>query len=357
MKYSRSRSLQTRFVALPLVFAAVGCSSTPTPTEKTDAAYQAEIAEGMQSSIAGELENWRAAAASLCDAAPTPTGRGWDAKLDADAISAMKTAWRKARVPYEHVEGAVAPLFPEFDAATDARYDDFLSELGETGDTALFDDQGVTGMHAIERILWADAIAPEVVTFESALPGYVVAAFPATEAEASSFKLKLCARLVADITTLQGQWKPAKLDIGAAFQGLISLMNEQQEKVNKASTGQEESRYSRMTLADIHSNLDGTETIYALFQPWLLSKKGDEADKGITAGFKVLHAAYDANPGDTIPSPPATWSATPTEADLATPFGKLFTAVTDAVDPTRDGSVVFEMNEAAGVMKLPGFEE
>ena len=155
------------------------------------------------------------------------------------------------------------------------------------------------------------------------------------------------------MTTLQDQWKPAKLDIGAAFQGLISLMNEQHEKVNKASTGQEESRYSRMTLADIHSNLDGTEKIYALFQPWLLSKKGVDADKGITAGFEALHAAYNANPGDTIPAPPATWSATPTEADLATPFGKLFQAVTVAVDPKRDGAVVFEMNEAAGVMPTP----
>ena len=351
-----SRSIRICLAALPLVFAAVGCSSDPTePTAKTDEEFRAEIATGMQASIATEIDSWLADSTALCAAAPTPTGRGWDAKLDAEAITAMKAAWRKARASYEHIEGAVAPLFPELDAATDARYDDFLSELS-SGDANLFDETGVTGMHAIERILYSDSIAAEVVTFEKGLPGYVAASFPATEADAASFKTKLCAQLVTDVTTLRDQWKPAKLDIGAAFQGLISLMNEQHEKVNKASTGQEESRYSRLTLADIHANLAGTKTIYALFQPWILSKDGGAAaDKGITAGFKELQIAYEESPGDTIPSPPATWSATPSAEDLATPFGKLFQAVTVAVDPTRDGSVVFEMNEAASVVKLPGF--
>jgi iron uptake system component EfeO len=349
------RFISSCFVALSLF--ATGCSDAATPDGKSDAEYQAEIADGMQSSINEEIGAWLTSAKALCEAAPATTGRGWDATQDAASIKAMKDAWKTARTHYEHIEGAVAPLFPELDGATDARYDDFLSELGEKGDADLFDDQGVTGMHAIERILYSDGIPSEVTAFESKLTGYVAASYPATEAEAASFKTKLCGRLVTDIGTLQDQWKPAKLDIGAAFQGLISLMNEQHEKVNKASTGQEESRYSRMTLADIHSNLDGTEKIYALFQPWILSKGGEAADKGITDGFKALHVAYDANPGDTIPSPPATWSATPSAEDLATPFGKLFEAVSVAVDPTRDGSVVFEMNEAASVMGLPGFEE
>jgi iron uptake system component EfeO len=349
-----SRSIRNCLAALPLLVAA-GCSSSP--VEKTDADYQKEIADGMQASIAVEIDTWLAASKSLCEAAPSPQGRGWDAKLDADAITAMKAAWRKARTSYEHIEGAVAPLFPELDAATDARYDDFLSELGDKGDANLFDNQGVTGMHGVERILYADAIPAEVTAFEKPLLGYVVAAYPATEADAASFKGKLCEQLVTDITTLREQWKPAKLDIGAAYQGLISLMNEQHEKVNKASTGQEESRYSRLTLADIHANLQGTETIYALFQPWILSKDGGAAaDKGISAGFKELHTAYDATPGDTIPTPPATWSATPSAEDMATPFGKLFEAVSVAVDPTREGSVVFEMNKAAGVVGLPGFK-
>lgn len=342
--------------AAMLSLALAGCSDAA--TVKTDADYQAEIAGSMQAAIAVEIDGWLAASRSLCDAAPLPVGRGWDAALDAAAIAAMKAEWRTARVRYEHIEGAVAPLFPELDAATDARYDDFLAELGAAGDPVLFDDRGVTGMHAIERILYAPTIPAEVTSFEAPLPGYVAARFPSNAAEASSFKLELCARLVADVTTLQGQWKPAKLDIGAAFEGLISLMNEQREKVNKAATGQEESRYSRMTLADIHANLEGTETIYALFQPWIATKsKGPAADRGITAGFAALRVAYDATPGDTIPAPPATWSAEPSAKDRATPFGRLFEAVTFAADPAREGSIVFEMNEAAGVLGLPGFAD
>jgi iron uptake system component EfeO len=349
-----NRSLTIAGCAAMLALNVTGCSNGA--AAKADADYQAEIADGMQAAVAAEIDGWLAASRSLCDAAPLPKGRGWDAALDGGAIAKMKASWRSARVRYEHIEGAVAPLFPELDAATDARYDDFLSELGPAGDPDLFDDQGVTGMHAIERILYAPTVPAEVTSFEAPLPGYVAASFPRTEAEASSFKLKLCARLVADVSTLRDQWEPAQLDIGAAFEGLISLMNEQHEKVNKAATGQEESRYSRMTLADIHANLAGTEAIYALFQPWILSKaKGRAVDEGITAGFASLRAAYDATPGDTIPEPPATWSAAPSAADRATPFGLLFDAVTFAVDPAREGSIVFEMNAAAGVLGLPGF--
>ena len=42
------------------------------------------------------------------------------------AIAAMTAAWVRARTAYEHIEGALAPLFPDLDAAIDARYDDFL---------------------------------------------------------------------------------------------------------------------------------------------------------------------------------------------------------------------------------------
>jgi iron uptake system component EfeO len=66
-----------------------------------------------------------------------------------DELAAMKTAWRKTRVAYEHIEGALAPIFPDVDFAIDARYDDYLSELGPTADADPFDGEGVTGMHGI----------------------------------------------------------------------------------------------------------------------------------------------------------------------------------------------------------------
>ena len=53
------------------------------------------------------------------------------------------------------------------------------------------------------------------------------------------------------------------LDVTQAFGGLVDLMNEQQEKVNKASSGEEESRYSQRTMDDLRENLLGTTNIYA----------------------------------------------------------------------------------------------
>lgn len=336
-----------------LAVTAFGCSSGPTDDE-----YSKEVTDGMQASISSELETWHASAVELMNAAPTPAGRGWDEELDAADITSMRDAWRKTRLSYEHIEGALAPLFPDIDAATDARYEDFLVELGNEADPDPFDGEGVTGMHAAERILFADVTPEAVVTFEAGLPGYTKAEFPSTEAQAKSFKEKLCAQLVSDIELMQSQWTSAQIDLPGAFDGLISLMNEQHEKVNKAATGEEESRYSQKTLADLRANLEGSRTIYALFQPWITSKEGGEAiDANIQKGFETLDTAYTAPTGDAIPAPPETWSsATPSEADLKTPFGELFTAVSTAVDPERDGSVVDEMNDAAGALGFPQFQ-
>src|SRR5262249_29257539 len=162
--------------------------------------------------------------------APLTSGRGWDAAQDGAAIAAMKDAWVRARNAYEHVEGAFVSLFPDIDNSLDARYDDFMTQLiGTGGDSNLFDDKGGTGLHAVERILYSSTTPQRVVDFEKTLPGYVAARFPNSAAEASDFKTKLCAKVVADAGELRAQWTPAKIDIAVAFQGLNSLMNEQRE--------------------------------------------------------------------------------------------------------------------------------
>jgi iron uptake system component EfeO len=333
-----------------------GCSSETAGT--TPDSYEKQVTDGMRATIAADLAKEKQAAIELMNAAPTPKGRGWDAKEDAQAISTMKAAWQRARTAYERVEGAVAPLFPDIDMATDARYDGFLTALGGQGDPNLFDDSGVTGLHAIERIVYSDQIPASVVAFEETLPGYAPAAFPATEAEAAEFKAKLCQKLVDDIAEVEAAWGSAELDLDGAFGGLIALMNEQREKVKLAATGEEESRYSQRTLADLRDNLEGTRTAYALFAPWIRSKGGEDADMAVTSGFEALAKAYDAEPGDAIPAPPPTWSSIdPSEEDLATPFGELFSVVTTAVDPNREGSIVDEMNDAARLLGYPQLVE
>ena len=330
----------------------VACSDSA----KTDADYQAEIVVSIHDSIETDLADLVQAAKDLQTAAPT---HAWNATTDATAIASMLTAWKKARVGYEHVEGATAPLYGDLDITMDARYDDYLSTLGAAGDQDLFDDKGVTGMHGIERILYAPQIRQEVISFEDTLPGYKAAAWPATDGEAMEFKTKLAQKLIDDATSLHDSWKPAAADLAQAYSGLVGLMNEQKEKVNLAASGEEESRYANITLFDLRNNLEGTTKIYALFQPWAQSKaNGKDADTKIEAKLAALTSLYAATSGDALPAVPADWSNdNPTAANLATPFGMLWDAVHKDVDPSADGSVVFEMNKIAVALGYPQFVE
>jgi iron uptake system component EfeO len=330
-------------------FAGAGCGSTP-PADPS-----AKALTDVKAYVQQNLDALSAAVTELQTAAPAPDADGWNATADRAAVDAMRASWRKARVAYEHVEGAIAVLFPELDASTDERYDGFLSE---GADDNLFDDKGVTGIHGIERILWADAIPPEVKTFEEGLVGYKAAAFPATAAEATDFKSKLCARLVADVKTMRDQFAPLALDTAAAYRGVIGSMNEQIEKVDKAATGEEESRYARYTLADMRANVEGGVQTYAAFSPWVLQKGGADLDAQIKAGFKRIQDKYASYQGDTLPAVPPTWSSmNPTATDLTTPFGQLFQLLKKEADPAMQGLLVNSMNKSADLLGIPQLPE
>ncbi len=333
----------------------------------TDLQQQALVVTGLHDLLLTDLNNLKKAAQDLQAAAPD---HAWDALADAAAITAMRAAWGRSRTAYEHIEGALAPLFPDLDQSIDFRYDDFLAAL-PNGDTNLFDDQGVTGMHAQERILWAKETRDSVVTFEASLPGYQVATWPSTAEQASDFKNKLSAKVVADAQKFIDSWQPANIDLQQAFVGLISLMNEQHEKVLKASSREEESRYSQTTMKDIRDNLAGTKNAYELFRPWLKTKtssavredagitsNGVETDTAIEAGFSTLSTLYAATSGDAFPPVPATWSGeTPSDADLKSPFGLLYAGVVAATNTETLPSVVLSMNHAAALLGFPEFEE
>jgi iron uptake system component EfeO len=319
------------------------CGDDDKSTPKTDADFRAEVVTSMQSSISADLSDLVAAATELQTVAPT---HAWNKDTDKAAIEAMIAAWRKTRVAYEHVEGATAPIFGDLDFTMDARYDDYMLDLKGAGDPNPFDGEGVTGMHGIERILFSPTIRTEVVTSESMLDGYAPAAFPATDDEALSFKNELCQKLIDDAKTLHDSWTPQQIDIDFAFGGLVGLMNEQGEKVDLAATGEEESRYANLTMFDLRNNLAGTTKIYGLFRPWIQSKDGGmSADTMVEAKLTALDTLYTSIKSDAIPEVPlATWSSdSPSAADLATDFGKLWKAIRDAVNPAASGSVVFEM--------------
>jgi iron uptake system component EfeO len=320
-----------------------------------EAEQRARVEREMKALIMGRVETWEKASRELQAQAPLTVGRGWDRERDASAIANMKKAWHEGRVAYELVEGAVAPLFPESDTATDARYDDYLATLGAVGDADAFDDSGVVGMHGIERILWADQVPREVVEFEQGVPGYRPAAFPRTDAEAAAFKQKLAAKLVADVEKLRPELEPLRLDVAFAFHGLIDLSTEMVEKIDRASTGQEESRYAQATLRDLRANRLGCFEAYQIFRPWLQTRpSGRELDAMILAGFQRLEAAFGAVPGDAIPRPPAGWSAlAPKETDMKSPFGAMYKAVRTESNEKITGSLRHGLTAVAEQLGLP----
>ncbi|HEX8107985.1 MAG TPA: EfeM/EfeO family lipoprotein [Kofleriaceae bacterium] len=323
---------------------------------KTDADFRAEVTASMHTAMTQNLADMVQAARELQAAAPI---RGWNVVTDAAAVNKMRDAWRRVRVAWEQLEGAVTPMFPDLDASMDSRYEDFLLAPGAQGDLYLFDAHGVIGMHAIERILFAPITRSEVVAFESTLPGYKQSAYPATDNEAVAFKTQLVQRLIDDATQLQSDWKPEDLNIAAAYQGLVSLMAEQRDKVNLAATGAEESRYSNITLADLRNNLAGTHTAYDLFREWIYSKSSAvSSDDKIQARFSTLKDVYSTTTttsGDALPEVPAGWDpANPSPDALKTPYGTLWREVHASVDPNSEGSVVFEMKKIGELLGFTG---
>jgi iron uptake system component EfeO len=340
-------------LAVAALLAHVACSSPAT----TDAQFQAKIVVDMHQLLLGNVQALNQAARDLQAAAPTPIGRGWDA-TDQAAVSSMENAWKNMRTAWEASEGVIAPLFPDLDASMDSRYDELLMAIGPAGDPDLFDGQGVTGMHAVERILFAPVIPPGVIAQEAMLPGYVAAAWPATQDQAAEFKTKLCQRLVDDTQTLVNMWEPRAIDLNQAFDGLTSLMNEQKEKVSLAAQHEEESRYSQRTMGDLRDNLAGTRAAYDLFTPWLETKPGGlEINSEVEQALDRLGQTYSTVYGDAIPTPPPTLDPTMplSVTDQSTPFGMLYVAVVQEVDPTYTGSCVDSMNHVATTLGLPPF--
>jgi iron uptake system component EfeO len=335
------------------ILAVAGCASP----EKSDGQFKAEIVAGMHQLVLARIQGLNQAARDLQLAAPSPVGRGWDATLDQQQIAAMTDAWVRTRSNWEQAEGILSCLLPDLDTALDSRYEDMIAPLGAAGDPSAFDGLNVVGMHAIERILFAPGTPPAVIAYEASLVGSSAAAWPATEADAAEFKSGLSQRLVDDTQSLLDRWKPLAIDLPNVFLGITGLMSAQAEKVALTAHFQEESRYSQKTMADLRSNLVGTQGVYALFRPWLETKTyGTALDSSASGALNGLAETYAAVPGDALPPSPASWNPTmPSLADQQSQFGQLYEAVVQAVDPARSGSAVESLNQVAKALGLPEF--
>jgi iron uptake system component EfeO len=338
-----------------LLAAAIGCglAACSNSDDGEEADYQTQATLHVKDYVASELQKLTAASEALQKAAPDADDDGWNADDDEAALDDMKKAWNQARDAYEHIEGSIAVLFPELDVSTDERYDGFIAV---EGDDDLFDGQGVTGVHAIERILYSNVIPEKVVKFESSLDGYVAAAFPSNETEAGEFKNELCKRLVDDVTSMRDMFASSTsqkaLGSDTAFRGMIGSMKEQSEKTELAASGEDESRYAQRTLDDMRANLDGAKAVFNAFKPWI--EASTDRSKDIQDGLDEIADAYADVQGAALPEVPGGFNPSdPSDDDLATPYGKLWKLLVDKTDLDDDSSLVSTMNAAADEMKIP----
>jgi iron uptake system component EfeO len=319
----------------------------PDPRTQVTLAVKQVITDNLEALVQGSL--------ALQAAAPEPDDDGWNATDDAPAVEAMKAAWRDTRDAYERIEGAIAVLFPNYDLSTDERYDGFLALNGP--DTDLFDGQNVTGVHAVERILWSDQIPAAVVEFESTIDGYLEARFPATRDEATRFKTGLCQRLVDDVRAMRHDFEPLALDLASAYRGVAGSLLEQLEKISLASTGEDESRYAQRTLADMRANLAGGLQILTAFSPLIQAMGETDLALRVTERLMLIADAYDqASDSDALPPVPDGWNPDDIgEAQRATPFGQLYVLLqvnTDTMVPDSAVSLFDELGEKLGIPRL-----
>lgn len=76
------------------------------------------------------------------------------------------------------------------------------------------------------------------------------------------------------------------------------------------------------------------------------------SDDKVQTRFSTLETVYSSTTsGDALPEVPAGWDPTnPSPDALSTPYGMLWQEVHSSVDPTSQGSVVFEMNKIAELL-------
>jgi iron uptake system component EfeO len=89
----------------------------------------------------------------------------------------------------------------------------------------------------------------------------------------------------------------------------------------------------------------------------VVEDSGESTDKTIKAGFAKIGKAYSDIEGAAIPSVPEDFDTEePSEADLATPYGKLYKLLTAETDIEADDSLIRVMRDAATDMELEEVE-
>jgi iron uptake system component EfeO len=156
-----------------------------------------------------------------------------------DAIKAgdaqrAKDLYSTTRVHYERVE-PIAELFPDLDAAVDARADDFEHKEA---------DPKWTGWHRLEAGLWGYGATPPVA----------VATLVST-----------ADKLLSDTQALVTEVDKLTIDPSVVANGAAGLI----EEASKTKISGEEERYSHTDIATLVANVEGAQEVVRLLTPAL----------------------------------------------------------------------------------------
>lgn len=190
----------------------------------------------------------------------------WAELLRDGRLEEARALYPIIRMPYERSE-PIAESFGELDVRIDFRLVDYVDENNT--------EEGWTGFHRIERILWEEGTTQ------------------GTEGYAD--------QLVKDIKELRAKVSTVEVTPDLMTVGAVDLLN---EVATSKITGEEEV-YSHTDLYDFRANIEGAETIFELFKP-ILAKKDDSLRQELEARFAEVHALLDAHMVDEVNYKPYT---------------------------------------------------
>lgn len=175
--------------------------------------------------------------------------RDFTRAIEAGELERARSLYAPTRVYYERIE-PVAELFADLDASIDAREDDYEKGV---------DDPDFTGFHRLEHGLFkqqtTDGLAP------------------------------YARRLMNDVDDLESRVQGLTFPPARVVGGAAALM----EEVAATKVSGEEDRYSHTDLWDFQGNVDGSQKIFALFQP-LIAEEDPAFVERVEDNFAAVEA-------------------------------------------------------------------
>ncbi|MBM7641820.1 iron uptake system protein EfeO [Streptococcus loxodontisalivarius] len=232
-------------------FALTACSSSNTSTS-TSSSSTSTLSSSEQKQIDQITEDYRSYVEGQIDQLLTDT-ESWATLLKEGKLDEAKAQYPLIRMAYERSE-PIAESFGELDIKIDYRLVDYVDENNT--------EEGWTGFHRIERILW--------------------------EQNTTSGTEEYATQLVNDIKELRAKVSTVDVTADMMATGAVDLLN---EVATSKITGEEEV-YSHTDLYDFRANIEGAEEIFELFKPILEEKDADLVET-LTADFKTVNDLLD----------------------------------------------------------------